>query len=83
MIFDSDWDQLPYFVSTSKTAFSLMFLKQFEAELLLGQVSYLQKSTIYNYYHGYEQVKKVSGSSSKVDGDDLDDAYNDEIHKLR
>lgn len=78
MIFDSDWNQLPYFMSTAKTAFSLEFLKRFEAELLFGQISYLQKSTIYNYYNNYEQVKKKSSSSnsddiSEDDSEDIDD----------
>ena len=72
MFYDPDWNSLPYFVSTAKMAFSLSFLDRFEAELLLGQVSFNQKSAIYNYYNNYEQVKKktsVENSSSDDDGD--------------
>jgi len=32
---------------------------RFDAELLLGQVSYKQKSDIHNYYHKYERTKKT------------------------
>lgn len=78
MIFDTDWDQQPYFMPTSKTAFSLQFLKKFEAELLLGQVSYLQKSTIYNYYNNYEQVKKGCSNGNMSDQDD-----DDQVDELR
>ena len=60
--FDQDWEQHQYLVSTSKTAFSLSFLKRFEAELLLGQVSFNQKSAIYNFYNKYEQVIKKTSS---------------------
>ena len=70
MFYDPDWDSLPYFISTSKTAFSLSFLKRFEAELLLGQVSFNQKSSIYNYYNNYEQVKKKTLVESNNSDDD-------------
>ena len=73
MIFDPDWDQQPYFLSTSKTAFSLSFLRKFEAEILLGQISYHQKSCIYNYYNNYEQVKK---RASRTSSDHISDEDN-------
>lgn len=72
MLYDPDWDSLPYFVSTAKTAFSLSFLDRFEAELLLGQVSFNQKSAIYNYYNNYEQVKKKTSAESNSSDDDGD-----------
>ena len=70
MLYDPDWDSLPYFVSTAKTAFSLSFLDRFEAEILLGQVSFNQKSAIYNYYNNYEQVKKKTSAESSSSDDD-------------
>ena len=63
---DSDWDELPYFVSTSKTGFSLTFLERFDSELLLGQVSYNQKCDIYNYFHKHETTqKKIANKGQK------------------
>jgi hypothetical protein len=54
-------------VSTHKTGFSLPFLQKFDAELLLGQVSYKQKSDIYNYYHKYDKMeKKMSSDHAKM-----------------
>lgn len=55
MAADSNWAELPYFLST---AFATAFLNKFDVELLLGQISYKQKSEIYNFYHKYEKVKK-------------------------
>lgn len=52
---DDDWADLPYFVSTSKACFSM---ERFDAELLLGQVSYKQKSDIYKF-HKYEKNAEV------------------------
>ena len=60
VIYDNNWADLPYFVSTSKTAFSTTFLERYDAEILIGQVSYKQKSDIYNYYHKYETATKQS-----------------------
>ena len=51
--YDLDWETNNYFISSSKTAFKLQMLQKFDAELLLGQVSYSQKSEIYNYSNGY------------------------------
>ena len=45
---------MPYFVSSRETGFEMSLLEKFDAELLLGQVSYNQRADIYNYYHGYE-----------------------------
>jgi len=65
---DSNWSELPYFVSTSKSGFAMAFLERFDAELLLGQVSYKQKSDIYNYYHKYERTKKTLSERRKLSG---------------
>ena len=33
-------------------------LKEFDAELLIGQISYKQKAEIYNVFRGYDLTKK-------------------------
>ena len=58
VIYDSNWADLSYFVSTTKTAFSTNFLERLDAEILIGQVSYKQKSDIYNYHNKYETATK-------------------------
>lgn len=58
VIHDEDWADLPYFVSTHKTVFDMKLLKDFCAELLIGQVSYNQRCDVYNYIHGYEDRRK-------------------------
>ena len=58
VIYDVNWDNLPYFLSSNQTAFSTTFLSKFEAEILLGQMSYNQKSDVYNYYNKYETAAK-------------------------
>ena len=74
-IADSNWDELPYLISTSKTGFSISLLQKFDAELLLGQISYKQKSEIYNYFNKYEQVKKTQSTIS-YDSDDENEDHN-------
>lgn len=59
LYYDDDWSTLPYFVSTQKTAFSVTFLQNYDAELLIGQVSYKQRANIYNYVHGYLALQRV------------------------
>lgn len=61
IIYDDNWADLPYFVSTSKTAFSTKLLERFDAEMLIGQVSYRQSCDIYNYYNKYETTTKHCG----------------------
>ena len=59
--YDVDWIQMEYFISSSETAFELKMLSKFDAELLLGQISYSQKASIYNYTNNYEiQPKRCS-----------------------
>ena len=50
IVYDTNW---PYFMSTQRTAFKLSMINKFDVELLIGQISYKQKSDIYNYVHGY------------------------------
>ena len=56
--YDSNWADLPYFVSSQETVFESSFLKKMDADLLIGQVSYRQKADIYNYFHQYYNIKK-------------------------
>ena len=61
VVYDEDWADLPYFISTQKkNTFETNLLKQFSAELLIGQVSYNQRCDIYNYVHGYEDKHKAT-----------------------
>lgn len=52
-MYDEDWQTLPFFVSTHKTAFEMQFLKRLDAEILIGQITYNQSCDIYNYMHRY------------------------------
>ena len=63
--YDTNWSELPYFVSSQETAFELDMLQKFDVELLIGQISYKQKTDIYNLYHGYEQIAKQHNARSK------------------
>ena len=47
-----------FFVSTSETAIEMIMLKKFDAELLLGNLSYKQKADIYNYQYNYDTSYK-------------------------
>jgi len=48
---DSDWESLPYFSSSRDTFFSKDLMKQFNAQILLGQISFKQCAEIYNELH--------------------------------
>lgn len=63
--YDSNWMDLPYFVSSQETAFEVSMLKHFDAELLLGQISYKQKADIYNVCNGYDTTRKECSSIEK------------------
>ena len=64
-IYDSDWAEHNYFISTSDTAFETTMLKKYDAELLLGQLSYKQKAEIYNLQNGYPAPPKKCSSMPK------------------
>ena len=61
--------QLPYFLSTRETGFEMGMLIKFDTELLIGQVSYQQKASIYNVSRGYDSTKKVCTTEEKVKED--------------
>ena len=54
VMYDSDCLELPYFMCSRETAFSIQILRRFDAECLIGQISYKQSAEIYNSYNGYE-----------------------------
>lgn len=60
--YDKNLEKYPYFVSTSETVFELALLKRFDFEVLIGELSYKQKSEIYNCINGYDEVKKKCSS---------------------
>lgn len=57
--YDDNCLDLPYFLSSHMTAFQTKLLWSLSAEILLGQISYKQKSEIYNYTHGYDSITKA------------------------
>lgn len=65
--YDSDfnWSSHQYFVSTSETAFEMKLLTKYDAEMLLGQISYSQKADIYNCHHGYPVQPKACSTLDK------------------
>jgi len=65
MHYDSEWVSLPYFVSSQQTAFSMRLLVTFDADLLIGQVSYKQRAEMYNYVHGYEHAITTHATPSE------------------
>lgn len=65
--YDCDWRSRQYFVSSSETAFEMAFLVKYDAELLLGHISYSQKADIYNYNNGYPVQPKVCTTLEKED----------------
>ncbi len=65
VIYNDDYKSLPYFMSTRETAFEMSLLKQFDVEILIGQLSYNQRSDIYNLKHGYDKAKKKVHATQK------------------
>lgn len=53
VFFNSDWESLDYFVSSRETVFSINLLQRFNAEILIGQLSFMQCADIYNHLHNY------------------------------
>ena len=54
-----NWKTLPYFIFSQETGFEMKMLKNFDVELLSGQISYKQRADIYNVSKGYDTTKKV------------------------
>ena len=55
-VYDENALDLPYFMCSRETGFSMKLLKRFDSECLLGQISYKQSTEIYNDYHGYNST---------------------------
>ena len=53
VVFNSDWATLPYFVSSRETVYSMDLLHHFNAEIIIGQLSFKQCADVYNFLHGY------------------------------
>lgn len=62
-VYDEDYSQLPYFVSSHMTVFQTQLLRHLTAEMLLSQVSYRQRADIYNYVHGCDLAIKQSAQA--------------------
>lgn len=62
MFYNTNWKSLPYFMSSQETGFELSMLTKFDAELLIGQISFKQKAEIYNVSMDYDSVKKRCSS---------------------
>ena len=58
MFYDTNW-MTPYFLSFQETGFEMKMLNDFDVELLIGQISYKQKSDIYNISKGYDTTRKT------------------------
>ena len=67
--YDTDWDKHAYILSSQETGSELSMLQKFDAELLIGQVSYKQKAEIYNVSHGYDTAKKEHKNQSLKSSD--------------
>ena len=72
VIYDKDYSELPYFMSSHMTIFETKLLCHLTAEMLLGQLSYKQRSDIYNFFHRYETVKKQCIQTMPCDYDERD-----------
>ena len=66
IVYNDDWMVLPYFLASQETGFEISMLRQFDAELLIGQISYKQKADIYNVSKRYDTVKKECSTIEKV-----------------
>lgn len=53
VLYNHDWESLPYFVSSRETVFCMQLLRRVNAGILLGQQSFKQCADIYNFLHKY------------------------------
>lgn len=67
LVYDNNWNTLPYFISSQETGFEMRILQQYDTELLLGQMSYHQKAEIYNTINGYDTTKKMCSTIEPLD----------------
>lgn len=72
VVYDNDCLELRYFLSSHVTAFKTKMLSCLSAEMLLGQISYQQRSDIINYSHGYDSAAKKNMSTMCASSDDAE-----------
>lgn len=53
VLFNINWESLPYFVSSRETVLSMRLLQRFNADIVIGQLSFKQCADIYNFLHNY------------------------------
>ena len=53
------WDTLPYFVSSRETK----LMKQFDAQILMGQQSFKQCAEVYNHLHVVLEARSWTSSN--------------------
>ena len=54
-IFNANWRDLKYFVSSSLTTFSLSMLRRIDVEIVIGQLRYKQIADIFNQIHSVHE----------------------------
>lgn len=59
--YDEDWYDNEYFLSTSRTAFSIDLLRKLEIEIVISKMSFKEKAEIYNAVNGFQP--EVANSS--------------------
>ena len=65
-MYDVDWKRHKYFLSSQETGFEVSMLQRFDAELLIGIVSYKQKAEIYNVCNNYDIARKERKQQQKL-----------------
>lgn len=67
--FDDDWQDLPYFVSSRESVFSMEILHTVNAQIVIGQMSFLQCADMFNFMHrscNHEQLFSDSTECSSM-----------------
>jgi len=59
VIYNQDALDLPYFMASRETGFTLNLLRRFDSDCLIGQISYKQAAEIYNNYNKYDAVDQM------------------------
>ena len=53
VVFNDDWESLTYSISSRETALSMRLLQRFDADIVIGQLSFKQCADVYNFLHNY------------------------------
>lgn len=53
VLFNVNWESLEYFVSSRETVISMRLMHRFNADIVIGQLSFTQCADIYNFLHNY------------------------------